>query len=232
MNKMTQEQYDKWMKEKVERDKESQNEYQKQREADRRAKVDGDPLGVLEKAGIPQKYWRASLTSCHLPKPIIEDTSKFLQGEYPGLFLTGIYGCGKTYLACALGIELLLNQYKGVVFCSVPQFLHQIRSSFNNTGVKSEKEIVDTLMYRDYVIMDDLGAEKVSDFSLDRLYLVIDYRYSNEKPTIITSNLDLNEIRDRIHDRLGSRIAEMCECLMLPEKDYRVILKNQKGGGK
>ncbi len=225
---MKKEDYEKWIKEKIEKERITQEEYRKEKRLAFKEKIDSSPILYLERAGIPKRYWNASLVNCKLPKPILDDTSKFLKGEYQGLFLTGIYGCGKTYLSCALGIELILNQYKQVKFRSVPKFLHDIRTSFNNPSAPSENAIVKELCDTEYLILDDLGAEKTSDFSLDRLYLLIDHRYTNILPTIITSNLDLNRIRDEIHDRIGSRIVEMCEYLELPEKDYRVEFKKRR----
>ena len=80
--------------------------------------------------------------------------------------------------------------------------------------------------------LDDLGAEKISDFTVDRLYLIIDSRYSNMKKIIITSNLTLNDIKNKIHDRLASRIGEMCKIIIMPNKDLRIELKYENGGGK
>ena len=110
---------------------------------------------------------------------------------------------------------------KFIYFKSVPELFQEIRATFNTIG-GGENEIIKKFINVKCLILDDLGAEKTSDFTLDRLYLIIDGRYSEERLTIITSNLSLDDIKDKIHDRLASRISEMCRVVVLPNKDLRV----------
>ena len=70
--------------------------------------------------------------------------------------------------------------------------------------------------------MDDLGAEKVSEFVQDRFYLIINQRYEGCKPMIVTTNLSENELRNRLGDRIISRFFEMCDVVKtFPPEDYR-----------
>ena len=209
---------------KYKEDMESQEEEWKKEMEDRK----NNPSLYMAKGGIKQRYLSATLDGIKLPPRIIKTAEQFIAGKIDGLFLTGVIGSGKTYLACAIARELVI-QGKSVRFKSAPELFEDIRASFNGRG--SEYEIIDRLSKTKYLIIDDAGAEKSSDFTLDRLYLIIDHRYSDELPTIITSNLSLNDIKNRIHDRLASRISEMCETIVMPNKDLRLELK-VKGGDK
>ena len=82
-------------------------------------------------------------------------------------------------------------------------------------------------MLKDYfntplLILDDLGAEKTTDWALQSLYIIINKRLSEELQTIITSNLSLDELRDKIGDRIASRIAGMCKIVKLTGRDRRL----------
>ena len=70
--------------------------------------------------------------------------------------------------------------------------------------------------------MDDMGAEKTTDWSMSTLYVLIDKRYSEMMPTIITSNLTVAEVADKVGDRIASRIAGMCKVIELKGKDRRL----------
>ena len=72
------------------------------------------------------------------------------------------------------------------------------------------------------LILDDIGVERVSDFVLETLYRVINYRYVNMLPTIFTSNLNIQELADKIGDRSVSRIVEMCGVVELTGSDRRL----------
>ena len=72
------------------------------------------------------------------------------------------------------------------------------------------------------LILDDMGAEKTSEWSIQTLYSIIDRRYRDEKQTLITSNLTLDEIAEKVGDRIASRIAGMCKVVEIKGKDRRI----------
>jgi DNA replication protein DnaC len=73
--------------------------------------------------------------------------------------------------------------------------------------------------------MDDLGVEKTSEWSMQTLYTITDWRYRELRQTLVTSNLTLDEIAGKVGDRIASRIAGMCKVVELKGKDRRI-----KGG--
>jgi DNA replication protein DnaC len=134
---------------------------------------------------------------------------------------------GKTHLAIGLTNYWYAEKYKGkslrgnALFLSAPEFVCDIRNTFKIPG-NSEREILDRYFNVPLLLIDDLGSDKVSDWSRQEVYLLIDLRYRYKRQTIITSNLSLKQIAEKIDDRIGSRIAEMGVVIKLVGADHRV----------
>ena len=111
------------------------------------------------------------------------------------------------------------------LFVSIPDLLLEIRHSFKEKSETDEQDIINKYSEIDLLVLDDLGIEKTSEWSIQTLYTIIDRRYRDMKRTIITSNLNLKEIADKLDDRISSRIAGMCDCITLKGADRR--LKNK-----
>jgi len=174
----------------------------------------------LQSGGVPPKYLTASSENLQVDK-----YKKIISGyEDGGLFMWGSAGSGKTYVAVCI-MKKLLEQGKSIIFRSVPRLLLEIKDTFNGQEY-SDKELIEYYSRHDYLLLDDLGAEKCTDWVLQTLYMIIEYRDSHLKPTIITSNLSLDEIRHKLSDRISSRIAGMCEVIKLNEEDLRLKLKH------
>lgn len=136
-----------------------------------------------------------------------------------GLLLSSIPGTGKTHLAAAITNQLV-PKMTSVIFVSVPELLQQIRNTFR--GAESEASIMYGLTECDLLILDDIGAEKTTDWTTEKLYTVIDSRYRNIKPIIFTTNCDSEELQERVGVRTFSRIMEMCSPIRIEADDYRL----------
>lgn len=145
-----------------------------------------------------------------------------------GVFLSGRTGTGKTHLATALMIDLMRPDNDFSCGCSigwqdVPGLLCRIRSSFREGRHESEMDIIAEMVGYGCLVLDDLGAEKQTDFSAATLYTIISRRRNAERTTIVTSNQTLAEI-NAWEPRLASRLAEF-DTYKLPEKDRRVMVR-------
>lgn len=141
--------------------------------------------------------------------------------ELESLFITGKCGHGKSHLASAIAMSIFDTGHR-VRFLTVPNLLLEIRDTFKKDTEKSEMDIVSSYLDCKYLFLDDFGAEKISEWTLETIYVLIDTRIRNMRPTIITSNLSLPEVEDRFNDRIASRIAGNFKILELNDYDHRL----------
>lgn len=154
-------------------------------------------------------------------EPLLLRIKKFIEPERnKGVYLYGTVGGGKTHLAVSCYQSLLGKRIK---FVSVPELLLEIRQCFGKSRKESEQELLDKYAEYTYLFLDDFGAEKPSEYTIETLYLIIDRRYrENKNKMFVTSNLSLDKIGDTISDRIASRISEMCDVIKLDDFDHRV----------
>jgi DNA replication protein DnaC len=99
-----------------------------------------------------------------------------------------------------------------------PRLLQKIKNTF---GTKESSDIEEYFI-GSILILDDIGAEKFTDWSIENLYRLVDCRYENELQTVFISNLSLKELSEKVGDRVASRITEMCHIIKMKGKDRRV----------
>ena len=139
------------------------------------------------------------------------------------LLITGKLGVGKTIYGAAVMLESMRLCYIEDLklgyhhFVKISGLLQKIRDSFDGDGDKISLDF----LYRDFILFDDLGTEKVTDWVIDTLYRIVDYRYEYMLPTIFTTNLTGEELSDKIGNRITDRIEEMCRVVVLENKNYR-----------
>lgn len=182
---------------------------------------------------------------CDVPSAFIDAKETDMEAEMAGslktsqsYFITGDVGVGKTHLAVALIRKYIatikpyyddkrkeymldIDQFNLPVFIEVQELLLRIRASYHKDSTETEMDVVDRYTYTPLLVLDDLGAEKDSEFSTLMLYLIINRRCSNDRTTIITSNLSIDEIRDRLSERISSRIKGMCKIIGMTGHDRR-----------
>lgn len=153
-----------------------------------------------------------------LPAEIREKVEKIRETRR-GLYIHGPVGTGKTYAAYAI-LKKLGDLGFRARFYTMPELLDLIREDFDSKGSYNITNIMEN---RSVLIFDDLGAEKSSEWVTETLHKIIDKRYREVLPLIITSNHDLGELASRVGDRIPSRLAEMCDIIHLTGTDRRLI---------
>jgi DNA replication protein DnaC len=177
------------------------------------------PEELLTSWCVPQKHILSSFMTCAGGEAVKRLCSEAAASR-EDVLLCGKTGCGKTHLAVAMMAQAVENHHKILrgkippfgLFVTVPELLLSIRSSFRKNGgddEDSEAVIVDRYSSVGLLILDDLGAEKASDWAESTLYLIIDRRNRDEKWTIVTSNLTLPEIEQHMGARIASRLSDM-----------------------
>src|SRR5690606_36955822 len=110
-----------------------------------------------------------------------------------------------THLAAAVHNHLTKHG-KVVVFISMPELLNKIKATFNENNKETEEQILKALRICDLLIIDDLGAEKTSEWVQEKLFTIIDTRYKRQKPIMATSNIRPADLIDKIGKRAYDRI--------------------------
>lgn len=219
----------------------------------------------LERAGIPARYREATLSQAVTgPKEnrtVANANAKATDfasayglvrsSDSRGLLIQGTYGVGKTHLACAVLNELAIDKKVTVYFSDFALLLNEIKGTFDPSSDLTANDVLRPVLKSDVLLLDDLGSEKASEFVTETLGTIINYRYLNEKPLIVTTNYldspetlvevgalekgDTNLLRqvkefnqrrgrtleERIGGRLRSRLFEMADTVIMVGRDRR-----------
>jgi DNA replication protein DnaC len=202
------------------------------------------PAVMLGSCRVPRKFMGATLADFAEPVRLSIEAAFPAEEEYPaGMFICGPCGTGKTHLAAAI-LRMTLESgfayperesYRGgpvernlsARFQTVPDLLMELRASFGNEGISTEWWIVQEHRRYRMLVLDDLGAERVTDFSLASLYLILSKRVDEERCTIVTSNLSLKELH-AWDPRIASRLASL-RTITLAGKDRRLEVPHWSG---
>jgi DNA replication protein DnaC len=213
-------------------------------------RADGRAGRMEERAQIPPLYRHASFEN--FKHEGIRDLStamvtvkrfadEFPNETRPGLLLIGEPGTGKTHLAVAALRRIIEKGFEGL-FCDYQNLLDRIRSGYDAASNSADKEAYRVALESEVLLLDDLGAHRVTDWVEDTVTAIITYRCNNRKPLIATTNLpepqagsaglqrstlDKPEYRRTLADHIGararSRLFEMCTVVRIHHtEDYRV----------
>jgi DNA replication protein DnaC len=185
----------------------------------------------LAAARIPARFAGKTLENYSakdkIRKMLVHSAQAYISGftfkaDYPkGLLMSGGVGCGKSHLAVAILKGVIAKGYSGLYYNS-PDLMRDIRATFDKDSEVKEDDLLEEVTTTDLLVFDDVGAENVTGFVLDRFYLIINERYEGCKPVIITTNLDEPTLENRLGKRIVSRLSEMCETFgPFPDEDWR-----------
>ena len=180
-------------------------------------------------AVIPRKYRgtsfdRAPVTD--MPGPQVQVVRRFVRqidenlDAGRGLWFYGSVGTGKTTLAMLVS-RAALDAGRSVAIYSLPRLLAEIRATFETDSQGSYVELLDRLAAVDLLHVDDVGAERTSDWVLEQLYAIVNARYEDERSVMITTNLERDALVEQIKERTVSRLEEMCTLVPLYGEDAR-----------
>ena len=128
----------------------------------------------------------------------------FAQNPKGWLVFIGTNGCGKTHLASAIANQSL-NDGMMVLFSVVPELLDHLRSAFAPTATQVYDQLFSKMREAELLVLDDLGAHYSTPWATEKLYQLLNYRYSWSMPTVITTN---NVGLQSIDVRLSSRMLD------------------------
>jgi len=200
-------------------------------------KVDELYKRIIYNAYIPQRFKEKSFDNYEPNKKnkkvyeeVLNYARKFYKHYENGnwLLMQGKYGTGKTHLAIATikdaaywfasnysdkridypvdAISTKENM-RPILFKNVTDLLQDIKKAYNHIDV-DEDQVMWKYQTKPLLVIDDLGAEKPSEWQQEKLYSILDYRYRELKPTVITTNYSMGELIDRVSQRVVERIQE------------------------
>ena len=196
---------------------------------------------LLQDARIPARYADCRLESFKTTKDhpalrnarsvTLQFAERFPQVEF-GLLFLGPCGVGKTHLAVGLLRKLIEEKRADGLFYDFRDLLREIQLSWNSVAQTSELEILRPVLDTEVLVLDDLGANKPTDWVRETVEHIVNRRYNDQKLTIFTSNYLDTPLRpgeevltDRIGARLRSRLYEMCKLVEMRGDDFRREIK-------
>lgn len=133
------------------------------------------------------------------------------------LLIFGGYGTGKTHLAAAIS-NSLIDKGIPVLFATYADHLEHIREEFDKTG---QKKYLSMMKNTPMLVLDDMGKERLTSWSAEILFSVINYRYEHKLPFVLTTNLNENQLGNHMGGAVYSRMCEMCTAVTTGGKDFR-----------
>jgi DNA replication protein DnaC len=145
-----------------------------------------------------------------------------MEAPRDGLLLTGRVGTGKTHLAVAI-VRWAVEGNRSVRFCRACDLFSELRESYRDGGGKSEADVMRGFYAPYWLVLDDVGSGSFSDHERRSILDVVDHRMNHMRPTIVTTNLTLEQLGRRLDDRIASRLSSF-RALALAGKDRRLLL--------
>lgn len=154
----------------------------------------------------------------------LSQAQQFAANPRGWLLLMGSYGCGKTHLAAAVA-NTCVEFGMQTIFLTVPDLLDWLRYSYDATDDTFERRF-EELKNINLLVLDDLGAHNSTNWAAEKLFQIMDYRYLRKLPTVVTSNLELEDLDDRVRSRLQD--PDLVTCVRISAPDYRSPVKDRR----
>ena len=189
-------------------------------------------INRLKAIGIQEKHlldWKFAVAeenrNITIAKRYVESWNK-IKKDNLGLLLWGNVGSGKSFMAACIA-NALIEKNIPVLMTNFSKILNQMGAMYSDERYR----YIASFSNFPLLIIDDLGIERKTEYALEQIYAVIDERYKSGLPLIITTNLTINEIRNPIdiyHERIYSRILEMCTPVYIGGEDCRKNISKNK----
>lgn len=169
-------------------------------------------------AGIPERFRDRSLpgfvvktfaqgNALEFAQSYADNFDAALKTGRSALFL-GKPGTGKTHLAVGIGMQIMQRDNRSVLFTTVMRAIRRVKDTWSRDSRESESEAIAALVFPDLLILDEVGVQFGSDTEKLILFDVLNERYEKRRPTLMLSNLGLDDVRAFLGDRIFDRLRE------------------------
>lgn len=152
-----------------------------------------------------------------------QNFAKNFKNDYQNLIFYGTVGTGKSFLSGCIANELIKNGHSVLYFSSSALLDNLSKYSFDYKNKDEWNEFYQNILDCDLLIIDDLGTELTNAFTLSQIFTCLNERYLRKKSIIISTNLSLEELRDRYSDRIFSRLTGNFIFCLMSGPDIRML---------
>ncbi len=180
-------------------------------------------------SGIPRRFRSVSFDQNpirELDPVVLRDVREFVRNidrnldRGRGYWFFGDVGTGKTSLAMLIS-KHAIEAGRSVAIYSVPKLLADIKSTYEDGSASSYLDLFHRLCRVDLLHLDDLGAEKRTDWVLEQLYSIVNERWQDQRSLVVTTNADEKELKEQVGERIVSRLSEICVTIPIMGHDLR-----------
>ncbi len=141
----------------------------------------------------------------------------FAENREGWVLLVGRYGCGKTHLAAAIANHTI-DAGVSTLFLTVPDLLDWLRYAYSGNEMSFEERF-EEIRESPMLILDDFGTQNATPWAEEKIFQIMNHRYINQLPTVITSNMMINDFEGRVRSRLQD--PELVTVVKILAPDYR-----------
>ncbi len=163
----------------------------------------------------------------------VQKSEQFIKSfgkDYHNMLFYGTVGTGKSFLSGCIAKELLDRGFS-VLYFSAELLTETISAAIKSDDKRAMARLQDSLYETDLLIIDDLGTEMINDFTRTHILNILNERVLRQHPLIISTNLNLNELRDIYSERFASRLYANAYICRLSGKDIRLLIKMEQTAG-
>jgi len=186
---------------------------------------------ALDRSGVGKSFFDKTLDTLKGNEKLHERLARFVEcwpdikEQGTGLYFWGDVGRGKTHAAAAVSNALISKHAVEVMFVNIADMSRRLKDmiGMDNEERKSagDTKLVQEMQQAELLVMDDLGVEQSSAWIDETLYLVLNHRYEECKPTIVTSNRSLEDLHASYRPQIASRLSERCRVFQFAGENWR-----------
>lgn len=202
------------------------------KEVEKRSAKKSDWQERIGGAGIPERFRSRSLRNYVAETPEQHRALAFANSYADGFddvlktgksaIFTGMFGTGKTHLACGIGLRIMQRDSRTVLFTTTLRAIRRIKETWHKSATETETQAIAALVFPDLLILDEVGVQFGSETEKLILFDIMNERYEKRRPTLLLSNLTIDEVREYLGERVFDRLREDGgECIPFDWESYR-----------